>query len=167
MSYFLFGSFDSLKEKQVIQNIKDYGKKKGVFFWFNEEINFYEDIFRMCNEQHSKKDILFTITSSNQPYNSSDLLFPYDKFTNEELFSDISGTYYKECCKNNIKILFDCLEKLLKLFQPNKIDIFVVEGYDTDFKRKKCTLTEMKMDILVQIETESFIKSCIYELANN
>lgn len=167
MSYFLFGSFNSLEEEQVIQSIKEYGKAEGVFFWFNEEIDFYEDIFRMCNEQESQKDIVFAITSSNQPRNSSDLLFPYDKFTNEELFSDISRKYFKECCENNLKILFDCLKKLLELFQPNKIDIFVVEGYDDNFQRRECSIDDMFQDIENQVINSFSIDSCIYELTKN
>lgn len=165
MSYFLFGSFDS-KYKQLTQSIKSYGNKKNVYFYFNEEINFYKDILRMCDEQNLRREMIFAMTSDNQPCNSSDLLFPYDKFTNEELFKDPTRNYFKKCCRDNIEILFDCLQRLMEIFCPKQISIFVVEGYDTDFQKKKCTLMEMKQDLLRQIEANSFIDSCIYEILN-
>lgn len=43
--------------------------------------------------------LAFAITSRNQPRNSSDVLFPFDKFTNEMLFSDESRNFYKKCCE--------------------------------------------------------------------
>ena len=47
---------------------------------------------------------------------------------------------------------------------PFHLEIFVVEGYDDIFERKNCTLKEMEEDLLYQIETESFIDSCIYQI---
>jgi hypothetical protein len=44
------------------------------------------------------------------------------------------------------------------------MEIFVAEGYDDGFERKKCTLDEMKKDLLSQIEKTSFIDSCIYQI---
>ena len=87
MSYFVFGSFDSPNSESLFDKIKKYGQNKGVYFWFNSEITFYPEIFKMCKEQASQKQVTFALTSSKQPSNSSDLLFPYDKFTNHELFS--------------------------------------------------------------------------------
>lgn len=164
MSYFIFGSFDLCENKNSLQDVKSYGEKKGVYFWYDEEITFYKDITQMCVEQNSYGNVKFALTSFNQKYNSSDLLFPYDKYTNEELFKDKSRKYFCQCCKNNLKIVFDCLAKLMEIAIPSRLEIFVVEGYDNVFKRKDCTLREMEEDLLYQIETESFIDSCIYQI---
>ena len=163
MSYFMFGSLDSAKDKKKIQNVKAYGNERNVYFWFDDEITFYKDIQRMCTEQKSQGTILFAITSLNQHQNSSDLLFPYDKYSNEELFSDKSRKQFKKCCSDNLNIVFDCLKNLTETLNPLRMEIFVVEGYDDSFERRKCTLDEMKKDLLSQIEMTSFIDSCIYQ----
>lgn len=147
-----------------MSTLKEYGKSKDIYIWFNEEIDFYKDIQRMLLEQKSKGNILFAITSVKQPFNSSDVLFPFDKFTNENLFEDSTREYYKECCRNNLDIVFDCLEKMFFLFRIEQCEIFVVEGYDDFFLKKKFNLLEMKKDILTQIENNVSITSCIYYL---
>ena len=167
MSYFVFGSFDSPNNESLFDKIKKYGQNKGVHFWFNSEITFYPEIFKMCKEQASQKQVTFALTSSKQPSNSSDLLFPYDKFTNQELFSNGSRLFFNRCCESNIRPLFDCLKKLLALFKLKNLEIFTVEGYDTGFIKKKCTLEEMELDLLTQIKTTSIIESCIYSIENN
>ena len=48
MSYFVFGSFDSPNNESLFDKIKKYGQNKGVYFWFNSEITFYPEIFKMC-----------------------------------------------------------------------------------------------------------------------
>lgn len=164
MSYFVFGSFDSPNNESLFDKIKKYGQNKGVYFWFNSEITFYPEIFKMCKEQASQKQVTFALTSSKQPSNSSDLLFPYDKFTNQELFSNGSRLFFNRCCESNIRPLFDCLKKLLALFKLKNLEIFTVEGYDTGFIKKKCTLEEMELDLLTQIKTTSIIESCIYSI---
>ena len=45
------------------------------------------------------------------------MLFPFDKFTNEALFLDKSRDFFKKCCRDNIDILFDCLNKLIDSFR--------------------------------------------------
>ena len=90
----------------------------------------------MLIEQESKGNTKFVITSKNQPCNSSDVLFPFDKYTNEVLFADKSRNFYKKCCRENIDILFDCLKNLINLLHIKQIEIFVVEGYDDNFRRK-------------------------------
>ena len=164
MSYFIFGSFDLYENKNSLQDVKSYGEKKDVYFWYDEEITFYKDIVKMCIEQNSYGNVKFALTSFNRKYNSSDLLFPYDKYTNEELFKDKSRKYFCQCCENNLRIVFDCLGKLVEISAPFHLEIFVVEGYDDIFERKNCTLKEMEEDLLYQIETESFIDSCIYQI---
>lgn len=166
MSYFMFGSFDLSQNKSRIQDVKLYGKTKDVYFWFDEEITFYSDIAKMCFEQSSFGNVRFALTSFNQKYNSSDLLFPYDKYTNEELFEGNSREYFYQCCRNNLNIVYDCLKRLMEISNPSCLEIFVVEGYDDVFQKRRCTLDEMKEDLLSQIESTSFIDSCIYQIHN-
>lgn len=165
MSYFLFGSFNAIHNKKLLQQIKSYGNKNNIYVWFNEEIAFYKEIQRMLEEQKSKGNITFAITSKNQPRNSSDVLFPFDKFTNEMLFSDESRNFYKKCCEDNLDILFDCLKKLVDLLYIRQAEIFVVEVYDDTFCKKICSMDEMKKDLLCQIENNVFIDSCVYYLS--
>lgn len=162
MSYFLFGSFNALKDEMILQKVKAYAKEKGIYIWFDEEITFYKEIQRMLTEQNSEGSIKFAITSKNQPYNSSDVLFPFDKFTNEALFADKSREFFKKGCRDNIDILFDCLKKIIDSFYFRQGEIFVVEGYDDIFQKKECNIDEMKRDLLLQIEDKVSIDSCIY-----
>lgn len=165
MSYFLFGSFNLIYDKKILQQVKSYASKKNVYIWFSKEITFYKEIQRMLEEQKSDGNIIFAITSENQPRNSSDVLFPFDKFASDVLFADESRNFYKQCCRNNIDILFDCLKNLMGSLHIRQAEIFVVEGYDDIFRRKECNLDEMKKDLLYQIEEKSFINSCIYHVS--
>lgn len=141
MSYFMFGSFDSTKGSEKIQALKSYGIERDIYFWFDGEITFYEDMQRMCQEQKSRGAVKFAITSFGQRYNSSDLLFPYDKYS-EKLIGR-SREDFHECCRENLKLVFDCCEQLIAILEPMQLEIFVVEGYDDAFQRKKCSLGEM------------------------
>ena len=136
--------------------------KKKTYIWFNQEITFYNDIQRMMREQKAEGNTLFAITSKNQPSNSSDVLFPFDKVPNKLLFIDESRMFYKKCCRENIDVLFDFLEKLISMFNIEYIEIFVVEGYDDIFQRKVCNIDEVKRDLLYQIEERVSIDSSIY-----
>lgn len=162
MSYFMFGSFDCSQNKNWMQDIKAYGERKAVYFWFDEEIAFYGDLDRMCCEQNSFGNVRFTCTSFHQKYNSSDLLFPYDKYTSEELSRD--KKYFRQCCEDNLNIVYECLKKLMEVSELSSLEIFVTEGYDDIFGRKRCTLNEMKEDLLSQMEAASYIDSCIYQI---
>lgn len=162
MSYFLFGSFNASQDKKIVQDIKEYVKKKDIYIWFNEEITFYKEIQRMLLEQKAGGNIQFAVTSINQPHNSNDVLFPFDKVIQEVLFINGTRDCYKKCCRSNIDIVFDCLHKLMDSFDVRDGKIFVVEGYDDIFQRKKCNLDEMRSDLLMQIENEISIASCIY-----
>ena len=99
MSYFLFGAFNAVHNEEQLQQIKVYGWKNDIYIWFDDEITFYEDIQRMLIEQKAKGKIRFAITSKNQMYNSSDLLFPFDKFESKTLFADGTGELYRRCCR--------------------------------------------------------------------
>lgn len=162
MSYFLFGSFNAIIDKELLQQVKAYGNEHNIYIWFNEEITFYKEIQRMLEEQKSEGNIKFAITSKNQPHNSSDVLFPFDKVANEVLFADTSRNFYKKCCRENIDIVFDCFDNIINLLNIKQAEIFVVEGYDDIFQKKVCSMDEVKKDLLCQIEDEVSIDSCIY-----
>jgi hypothetical protein len=162
MSYFLFGTFNTLYDKKLFQQVKTYGQEKDIYVWFNEEITFYNDIQRMLEEQNSNGNIKFAITSINQPCNSSDVLFPFDKFTNEVLFADESRSFFRKCCRENLEILFSFLKKMIEVLYIKQEEIFIVGGYDDIFQKKMCSIDEMKKDILLQVEEKVFIDSCIY-----
>lgn len=162
MSYFLFGTFNALYDKELSQQIRVYGKEKDIYVWFNEEITFYNDIQRMLEEQNANGNIKFAITSINQPCNSSDVLLPFDKFSNEVLFADESRNFFRKCCRENIDILFGFLRKMIEMLHIGQGEIFIVEGYNDTFRKKVCSMDEMKKDILWQIEEKVFIDSCIY-----
>lgn len=166
MSYFLFGTFNAIYNEDMLQQIKASAKEKGIYIWFNDEKEIYNEIQRMLMEQKSKGNTKFVITSQYQPYNSSDVLFPFDKFESDVLFADKSRSFYKECCKENLDILFECFKNLFNSLNASQMEIFVVEGYDDNFSRKICNIDEVKRDLLFQIENELSIKSCIYFVNN-
>ena len=114
MSYFLFGAFNSVNNVKKLQQIKANGLENDIYIWFDEEITFYKDIQRMLTEQKAKGKIRFAITSKNQMYNSSDLLFPFDKYESKVMFADGSGELYRRCCRDNLNILFDFLDNMFK-----------------------------------------------------
>ena len=165
MSYFIFGTFNTACGREAFLQVKEYAKRRNIYIWFNDEITFYEDINRMLIEQKTEKNIKFAITSVNQLCNSSDVLFPFDKFSNEVLFADESRSFYKKCCRDNMEILFDCLKNLMDLLYISQAAIFVVEGYDDNFLKKECNLDQMKMDLLNQVENKTSIDSCIYQIS--
>lgn len=167
MSYFMFGTFYASCNKKVMQDVKSYGKERGTYIWFNEEITFYKEIQRMLIEQKARGNVSFAITSENQPYNSNDVLFPFDKFTDESLFSDITGGYYKQRCRDNIEVLFQCLNKLFVSFHAIQCEIFIVEGYDDNFQKKRMNVDKVKRDLLLQIEDYMSINSCIYYILDS
>lgn len=162
MSYFLFGAFNAVHNEKQLQQIKVYGWENDIYIWFDDEITFYEDIQRMLTEQKAKGKIRFAITSKNQMYNSSDLLFPFDKFESRTMFADGTGELYRRCCRDNLNILFDFWDKMFETLYMEQVEIYVVEGYDVAFHKKVCNMEEMKKDILRQVEHTHDIESGIY-----
>lgn len=162
MSYFLFGAFNSVNNVKKLQQIKANGLENDIYIWFDEKITFYKDIQRMLTEQKAKGKIRFAITSKNQMYNSSDLLFPFDKYESKVMFADGSGELYRRCCRDNLNILFDFLDNMFKAIYMEQVEIYIVEGYDVAFHKKVCGIEEMKEDILWQVEHTQNIDSSIY-----
>ncbi len=162
MSYFLFGKFELIKDSNFIDTVKSYGEKRGVYFLFDDEITIYDEIFRMCDEQAIQGNTTFAVTSLNQPSNSSDLLFPFDKYTHDELFPDNTNEVFETYCRRNIECLFECLKALGEIGCFTPLTILVVEGCDDNFEKRTCTFEEMEDDILLQIGNNGYIDSCIY-----
>ena len=164
MSHIVFGCYDSeMVDSEKICELKRKAQEKGIFLWFDKEVNFYPDVPIMMKEQQGKIENLFVITSQWQRYNSDDLLFPYDKYTNEQLFSDETREYFSLCCKKNLDILFWCLFEMVQSLHPKKFEVFVTEGYDCSFVKKIVDLKDMEADILTQVLNSFFIESCIYQ----
>lgn len=162
MSYFIFGSFKLEHDKMLLQQMKSRLMEKKIYLWLNEEITFYKEIQRMFEEQTSEGNIRFALTSENQPCNSSDLLFPFDKYDSDTLFADESRAFYKQCCRENLELLIDCLKMIIYLLHIKELEMFVVEGYDNVFHKKVCGIEELKQDMLCQIEENMSVDSCIY-----
>ena len=125
MSYFLFGAFNSVNNVKKLQQIKANGLENDIYIWFDEKITFYKDIQRMLTEQKAKGKIRFAITSKNQMYNSSDLLFPFDKYESKVMFADGSGELYRRCCRDNLNILFDFLDNMFKAIYMEQVEIYI------------------------------------------
>ncbi|WP_138305825.1 MULTISPECIES: hypothetical protein [unclassified Clostridium] len=165
MSHFIFGCFKSdVVVPQIADELKKMAQKKEVFIWFDNEIDFYSEISKMAKEQGGKGKVLFALTSRNQPCNSDELLFPYDKYTNEQLFADKTREYFSQCCQENLEILYWCLKEMVQRLRPKLFEVFITEGYDCDFTRKNITLDEMMLDIQQQVLTSFSIESCVYQI---
>lgn len=138
MSHFVVGCFNSdVVTSEVIDELKTGAQNRDVFIWFDSQLEFYSDISKMIKEQGGKGKFLFALTSRNQPSNSDDLLFPYDKYTNEQLFADETREYFSRCCKKNLEILFWCLKEMIQKLQPKLFELFITEGYDCNFIKKE------------------------------
>ncbi len=168
MSHILFGDFKSdYINKDLIEKLRKEVLKKGVLFHFKDEINFYNDVNRMIQENVNINNNTFCITSVNQKYNSDDLLFPYDKYTDEELFpnTEEDRTQFEKLCCQNIMILKNGISKMRELLQTQNLRVFIVEGYDDNFSIIKCSEDEMFQDILKQVINSFNLKPKIYEIS--
>lgn len=168
MSHILFGDFFSNKfTPEQIKSVKLYSEKKGIYYWFNKEINFYNDIHTMFEENKKpKNDIKFCITSCLQPTNSEDLLFPYNKYDENQLFPKRdSRSAFEDLCKLNLSSFYDTFRFFEKTLSPKGLRVIITEGYDCDFRVEKCTSKIMLQDIERQIITSHMLDSVIYELA--
>lgn len=165
MSHIIFGCFDlDTIDSETFSELKKEVGEEDILLWFGDETNFYPDLSRMVREQGEKAGTLFAITSQRQRYNSDDLLFPYDAYTEDELFTDKTREFFSQCCKNNLKVLFWCLHRMTQKPWLNNLKMFIVEGYDCEFLKKTLDLEEMEFDILAQVLTSYSIDSCIYQI---
>ena len=168
MSYILFGEFQSCNVNEfVIKEIKQYAVKEDVYFLFNEEIAYDDDIRKMLSGHNAfKNDGIFFITTYCQPYNSDELLDPEDKYKQDELFPNQDTddrTTFNRLYKEHFDRFVRVFKHFLILFKPQRIRVFVTEDYDTGFKVKKCSFEEMIDDIFRQIIGIG-LDSIIYDL---
>ncbi|MCB7306086.1 hypothetical protein NE683_18790 [Bariatricus massiliensis] len=162
MSHFLFGEY----RKGQSNDVENYWDKNNVIFTFDNKIDFYPDIFTMVEENTTLTNRrVFCLTSNLQMKNSDDLIFPYDKYTNEELFPHGKDrSIYANFCKQNLAILAESLENFMKDVKPNSLRIYVVDGYDSNFRIVKCKLKDMIDDIYNQVINSFVLESKIYEI---
>jgi len=166
MSHFIFGTFVLYdNSEQAIQDVKQEFLDRELILHINQEVEFSSDINKMLLEYDSDFSTKFCITSFNQKFNSQDTLFPFDKYTDEELFpNDEDRTKFDELCAHNLKILKDAIVKAIELMKLTNVRIFVVDGYDTEFTIVKCNLDSMFEDILSQVKNSFILTSTIYEI---
>lgn len=165
MSHILFGDCRILEENYVkFDKVKKYLSDRGIKLYINNEINFYNDIHEILAEQKiDNKRIKFCFTSDNQLTNSDDLLFPYDKFSNEELFLDGDNrNVFKEICMKNLNYFQLSLEYFFKTIEPKEARIFVTEGYDNRFSEIHCNIDVMIKHIFKDVISSHFLDSTIY-----
>lgn len=172
MSCFIFGDFFSERADDLSRGkIWDDLVKGGVYIFFDEQMNdVYNEILQMLKEHPSNhSNVSFCLTSINQKYNSEDLLYPFDKYTEEELFPDgAEGNreIYMQLCLENLNPLKDAITKILDVFEPKSFRFFTTVGYDTEFDVCYCTKDEMTDDIYRQVTEEIELDSKIYVLKN-
>lgn len=167
MSHIVFGDFKlDIMNEHSFEKIKKEAYSKGVLFHFNDEISFYKDISRMIQENAEiNNNCTFCITSSNQEFNSDDLLFPYDKYTDNELFPyGDDRKHFEKLCFQNIMILKYAISSLREVLNVSNLRVFVVEGYDDNFTTLKCTDTEMIKDVFEQVINSFNLYSKIYKI---
>lgn len=168
MSHILFGDFMiSYENYQKIDKVKQCLSQKGIRLYIDNEINFYSDIQLVLSEQSENKHRqIFCLTTDNQPTNSEDLLFPYDKYSNEELFPNgEERNIFNEFCKNNLEEFKQGIKCILEFVEIKKIRIFVTEGYDNQFEILHCSIDEMINHMLKQVISAYYIDSAIYYIS--
>lgn len=92
-------------------------------------------------------------------------MFPYDKFTNEQLFADETREKFNKYCRQNLKDTFDCLQEFIYVFNPKDLEIFITDGYDNKFNRNKMNLDEIERDIFSQVISSFSLESSIYSVS--
>jgi hypothetical protein len=165
LSHILFGDFSTCHfNASVVNKIKTYARQKDIYFYFEGGDDLFEDVLLML-EEHNKDGVAFYVTSKLQPQNSDDLLEPFDKYEQEELFPNGDDrTVFEAKCKENLDLLYDVLKTFFRLLKPKKWRIFVTVDYDTEFTIKKCTIETMMTDILDQVCNTIEVDSTIFEI---
>lgn len=168
MSHIIFGDFYKMDiNNNVIIELRNELSFYEMYIFINDEITFYDDIIRMFNENTEKSNnVRFCLTSNNQKYNSEDLLFPYDKYSNDCLFPNgiDDRQEFEKICLSNLEILNSGIMKLREILKPNNLRLFVTEGYDDEFEKLQCNQDELMYDIGKQVTKTFHLKSKIYYL---
>lgn len=163
MSHFLIGEF--VTNRIIESEQRTYGNKD-IYYYFNQKTDLCKDVCDTVKENVKLPEHdWFLITSKLQGKNSDDVLFPYDKYSNEELFpSDGDREFFEEKCISNLRLLFESLSQFIEDMNPVDLRIIIVQGYDTVFKEEKCTLETMFEDLQNQAINTYFLDSKIYNI---
>lgn len=167
MSHIIFGDFIRKSiDKHMENELKNALLLDGILVYLNEEVDFNTDVIRMLKENSiDSNHKLFCITSIEQKYNSENLLFPYDNYSEDELFPDKEDrVVFEKVCFKNLQLLDKGIKKLRDILLPEKLRIFITMGYDDNFTTLKCTQEAMIEDIGKQVITSFNLESKIYEL---
>lgn len=165
MSHIVFGYFDchlDILTQSIQGELKKIGKNKNILIHFHNELHFYSAILKIIEEQNIQSNNVFALTSLNQPTNSDDLLFPYDKYTNDELFLDRTRNKFCKYCNENLDILFSYLREIIYILNIKSFNLIITNGYSDNFIKKNVNLEEIQMDVYNQILTGFSIESCMY-----
>ena len=167
MSHIIFGDF--CKEninKNTINEIKIKLRMKGLIIDFDKELNRYYDVNKMLVENAVKKrNGVFCITSMVNKLDSEDLLFPYENYSQKELFPNGDDrTVFEKICKKNLELFHSGIKELVRLLTPKTLRIFIVSGYDNNFQIVNCTIEDMIKDIETQVLDYFELDSKMYNL---
>jgi hypothetical protein len=167
MSHILFAEYTAKNYKK--EALKVYAKKYDVYYWFNNEITFYAAIHEMYNENKILENSeLFCLTSKFQPINSDDLLLPFDKYEQKELFPNGNNRkVFEQLCRKNLNEFDNIITNFIEIAKPLYLRIFVTEVYDIGFKIVKCSVNDMLEDMYKQIIHWGSLGSKIYEIIEN
>jgi len=163
MSHFLFVGFIT---KQIIRSVKKTYTNKDIFYLFNQKIHFCNDVMKVIQEhKKSRSENWCLITSKLQKTNSQDILLPYDKYSQQDLFPNgADRMVFENTCFDNLNAFHANFLEFMEDIKPFSLRIFVVEGYDNDFTEKNCTLDTMIQDLESQATKTFFFESTIYNI---
>ncbi len=165
MSHMLFGDFNYKVDNEQKNSLKRYLESMNILLFFDEEVGEFEEVSQMLNENEKGYKGRFCITSVLQKYNSDDILFPYDKYSNVDLFPNGDDRrHFEELCYNNLMILQNVIETMEQKLDIDTLRIFVVEGYDTNFVVKDCNIYQMINSLYLQVKESFFLESYIYQI---
>lgn len=169
MSHILYGDFYSEYFKpDLIKEVKDYAAKRDIYYWFNDEVIGGDKDINIILKEHSvtKSTSSFFVSSSNQPTNSDDVLFPFDKYNQEDLFPNgyDDRTFFIKACRNNLYIFKDTFNNFIEILKPNNLRVFISIGYNRDFIESNCNIDQMILNIENQVKTHATLSSAIYNI---
>lgn len=166
MSHILFGDFESqIINQDLINKVKEKLLHENILILFDHELDFSQEIEKMLDEHRNGNTHKFCITTTLQEYNSDDLLFPYDKYSNEELFPNGEDrVIFEKICLENLLILEKVINEMRELLSTKFLRIIVTEGYDTEFSIVRCSIHELVNEIQMQVINSFFLRSTIYEI---
>lgn len=166
MSHIMFGLVDSCNfntdKSYVIEQNGDIND--GIYFLTGSDIPNLNTILTMFSENNiqTENHCIFMLSSELQPHNSDDLLFPYSKYENDELF--ISPNNFEDKSKENLHTTFCAIEKILRKFKTHKILLAITESYDNNFIYNECSMKDAETDILRQVLDGYYIESAFYSI---